>query len=395
LQEGGFYLCHNIPQLIQAILSDLGQAIDWEELGASQGNIEQAIRSFYKKQFVKDYDPDDEEWENWEDNDDELESGEARLYPKQVQANGLVELLGAYLAIPYARAGFQDYPVITPNSLIKQPEEEEYDPGEEGFDPQFETKHQNYSEFYTWLVKQFDAVAGQFPIDIKIEDNDLIKLEDQELELSLPNLAETLAEMMGTNITNQALNNAILSVLLRNLAETGSNRVLNIKQYALQEAMSEYLGYKTGQGKQTVPFTFNPLDVVADEENEGIESLAKAIESKEIEITVDKNVDGETLEQKLSTLIEAARITKAQSFRTIDAQGNIKQQLTDIIKRGGDFLDNENEPDDDGKTKFERWLENIEQGFTNEPGVEETDRPYGKDRSRRPKIRKVGEEEQS
>ncbi|MFP4693823.1 MAG: hypothetical protein ACLFM2_08180 [Halothece sp.] len=376
LQEGGFILCHNIPQLLQAILTDFNEAFNLSELSASNFNLEDKLREMVKSQFS-------------DDDDDEVEDGEA-LEAREVKVSGLLNLISAYLAVPYARAGFQDYPVKTPKSFVRQEGEEDYDPDDEGFDPKLEVKHQNYSEFYSWFMKEVDSLAGQFPIDIEIEDNDLIKTGNQKLEISLPNIAETLAELVGIGATNQALSRAVLNTVLRDLTETGSARTLGIKNNYMLQAISEYLGYKVGKKEIEVPFTFNPVDTVDKKDSKidhkGEESLQKALEPKTIKMDVEDNIDDRTLEQSLDILIEGARIVKAQNYRTVDAKGDVKQQLKSIIKRAMEFIDSDDSGIND--IDFDQWLEEVENEFSNTT-KSEPDQPYGKDRKRRPKIRRV------
>lgn len=398
IDKGGYYLVHNIPQLIQALLEDLNSAFSIEDLGASKLNIEKELRKIVNRQFFNKEEDDDEDFDPFEDftdDDDEKEDDEERLTPKDIKTKGLLNLAVAYLSLPYARLGLHDYPVRTPKLLLREKEEDDYDPDEpeEGelpeFDENVETHHQNAARYWSWYLEQFDALIGQFPIEIDIEDNDLIKTGDQKLELRLPNLAETLAEIVGTNVTNQAYITALLSAVIKNLGETGSTRILGIKNNAILDAIQEYLGFDVDQNLENVPFSFNPIDSVETEEKIGDESLETALSPKDIKVDVIKNTDEDTLEGKLSILIEAARMYKGQNFQSINLNNDPKGQILELLKRGFDIVDNQEVSSED----FSQWLDKVESEFSNAPGKQNSEKPYGKDYDQRPRIREIGEQE--
>ena len=49
----------------------------------------------------------------------------------------------------------------------------------------------------------------------------------------------------------------------------------------------------------------------------------------------------------------------------------------------------ENSDDDKVKSKFDEWLTEFEEGFTSRSDIRDPSRPWGRDRSQRPRINKL------
>lgn len=302
--------------------------------------------------------------------------------PEQTGSDGniisynLIDYITDINAVPYYRLGAGEFPAQVPPSLSAEDDEE---------DPKQIT---NYGKLFEWYIEQFDALTGQFPIEIDIEDNDLVKTGGQKLEIRLPNISETLSDLIGHNVMTNAKVDALLQASLSNLGETGSTRILGIKNNSLLWAISDYLGFAVEQELETVPFSFNPIDTVSNENQEGDESISTALTPKEQDIEVTRYTDKDSLESQLAILVEAARIIKGSHFRGIDIKNNPKGQITDILKGALDLV-----KDVDGEEEdFSQWLDKIENEFGNSSIKENPDKPYGKSYERRPKARDISTE---
>ncbi|MDJ0844982.1 hypothetical protein [Crocosphaera sp.] len=90
-----------------------------------------------------------------------------------------------------------------------------------------------------------------------------------------------------------------------------------------------------------------------------------------MEISYDDYDDDTTAEIQIKELIEAARIIKAKSTRSVnlDDLRGLKSLFTSAL----DILNNSD--DDKLKSKFEDWLEEFEDGFTQRSDIKDPSRP--------------------
>lgn len=354
------------------------------------------------------------------------EDGKPTYKPQAWRMDSLLDYFTSLISVVFWKLGLNEIPVKVPKNLAELPKLDEIQ-GERDLDktyfnsddkanlyqdeenPDFEKieeslseelKEKYYQEVYslselaTWQTKQLDNVLGSFPIEIDIKDNDLIEVGEQGLKISLPNLAETLAELVGNSIEQQAVVDALMNITLRNLQETGSSKMQAVKNNYQLEAIADYLGFKLAKKKKKVQFTYNPLygSDKKESEKEEKESLTEALEPTEVEIDIIDFDDETSLEEHMMTLVEAARITKAANWRTVDPN-NIKA-LKDLFLDAGKLLNNEEEPPPgkkEDKQDFDLFLEDVEKGFTTTPGITDDKNPYGKNYERRPRIREIGE----
>jgi hypothetical protein len=238
-------------------------------------------------------------------------------------------------------------------------------------------------ELIMWLSKQLDGLIGAFPIRINVTDTDLIEEGNQSKQISLPNLSEAIAEMVGQNITMQGYTEALFNIAMRNLQETGSTRIQAIRSHYSIESIADYLGFKVSKTKKKVPFTYNPI--YQNKENEK-PNLTESLKPTELDVDIEEYTEKVTLEAEILLLLEAARIIKARFWRPVDLE-NIKN-LKDLFLAGKDLLDDKKDKDD--KSDFEKFLEKVEDGFVNETGIKDATKPYGRDRNNRPRIKEIG-----
>jgi hypothetical protein len=268
------------------------------------------------------------------------------------------------------RLGADQYPVNVPVSLTGR--------------DLATTQIQSLTEFQSWQTKQLYNMVGRFPINIKIEDTDLIKTGNQSADLEFENLSETLAEMMYLLIEGRSKNDALLNITLKNLIETGSTKKQAITSYRLLQAIQSYLGFKTKQKTEQVRLTFNPL-VGSDGASE---SLSRALQNSEVTIKIEEEDEDHTLEEKLLTLLEGARIIKGRFWEKLTPQdvGKWVQNIKDLAGA----IDGTSSGGTGELSDFDSYLEQVERGFTDVSGNSETIYPYGREYDQRPRIRELG-----
>jgi hypothetical protein len=335
--------------LIPKIYEILGGNI-WESEPFSQGEV--LIEGWLRSAGLKQYE------EGTENN--------------KISPQNLPDLMRHYFATLYFRSGFHRLPAEVPETLIEKKDNQNNEP----------YLISDSLHFQEWQTRQLDALLGQFPIEIELEDSDLIKVGDQKLKISLPNIAETLAELTGLSILIKSFLEANLNASMRTLAEVGSTRKQAIINHYLTASIQDYLGFKATKKTIDVDFLFNPK-VGTDP---GIpELISEALKSTTQKVEIEESDDEHSLEAQMTTLIEAARIIKAVYWRKVNP--NDPNELKSFFKSIVDTLEKEGEVKDD---EFDEFLEKVEDGYINQPGMIDTVNPYGRPYDQRPKIRKLG-----
>lgn len=254
---------------------------------------------------------------------------------------------------------------------------------------------QNLAQFISYTVKQLDALAGKYPIDIQIEDSDLTQEGNQTQELKIPNIAEALAEILGILLILRSESDANLSATVRGMIEAGSAKQAATLAVDYGKANAEFLGYKGKQVKTTIPMAFNPNE----------EKLDKILFHTTLDTKTWENDDKQDLNDLFAPLLELAAMWKAQNFRKVGT-ADTSTVLRNILRSGPSLvnaIDNFKNnppapPNQDPNTpppakpinEWDQTLEEIEQGFINKSGISDTLHPYGRELERRPRIREIG-----
>ncbi len=251
---------------------------------------------------------------------------------------------------------------------------------------------QNLAQFISYTVLQLDALTGKFPVEIEIEDADLTEQGNQPQRVKLPNIAETLAEIVGLLLVLRSESDATLSASIRTLIEAGSAKQAATIATEYAQANAEYLGYKGKQANRDLPMAFTP----------GKEKIDELLTETTIKYKGWENDDSENLNTHLAPLLELAAMWKAQNFRNLGT-ADPQEALLALLARGGalsQLMENfkkeqeaANPPDPNTPKDPNTWdgfLEQAEQGFIAQAGITDNLHPYGRDFERRPRIREIG-----
>lgn len=248
------------------------------------------------------------------------------------------------------------------------------------------------AEYNAYIVRTLDAIAGQFPIEINVEDTDVTQEGNQSVSFKLPNLAETLAEILGVLLVLRTESSATLDISSRALLETVASKNSAIKAYYAALANSEFLGYKIKWRDELVPCSIDPSQ-------EKLDLLLKDTNQKLSVLDCD---DRDNLQKMLAPLLLMSARWTAQNVRTFRGD-NIVDQIKDILKIAGELpkdfdkvVKQEQGKDENGNPKpakqddFDVFIEDVETGFNRLAGVQDITKPYGRPYENRPRIRKLG-----
>lgn len=230
----------------------------------------------------------------------------------------------------YTRMGCEQYPVEVPQTLYGRNDKSQ--------------KLEDIPSLFAWWVYQFDALIGEWPIKVLIEDEDPTTLENQQREIELPNLAEATAELFGLTYKSDVTNDVLMEMLLRLIPEIIGikNASLITQDYA--KANASWLGYKGNPEKRKIPYNFDA---------EKLDSLPQLMSSCEKEIIGWKDDDSENLVSYLQRLMFSAGIVKAALMRDknqvasyIDSLRSLWNDLGETDDRWDDFIRRLDNPED-------------------------------------------------
>lgn len=209
------------------------------------------------------------------------------------------------------RLGTDSYPVSYPKSLLT-------DRGEG------QVKLESLTALIDWFVGEFDALIGEFPAEIEIEDIDPTKAGNQKKKVKLPNLAESIAEIYGLTLRQSVDSDVTISFLLRLATETmaAKNAAIVAQDYA--RANASYLGYKGNKVERIIDYAFDPTKA------DSIDGILNETTKKLLGWEED---DPETVAAYLQKLMFAAGIIKAVFFRGGALQGQLLKEAGNLINR--------------------------------------------------------------
>lgn len=267
--------------------------------------------------------------------------------------------------------GIDEYPATVPDSFINR---------RGGFLGQIQPPNNiqvpSLTKLFEWYVKRFDELMGEWEIPIEIKDSDPTTPGDQNLGFALPNLAEAIAEMMLLLLQVNINSETLVNMNTRTMIEVGQDKQQNFKSYMMTSAIADYLGFKYEEKSHKLPMLF---DI-------GKEDYDQLLKETEVNVVAPEFDGKQNFQEALHRLLEGAAITKAANFRKLKNNDQMKEQIVALLKGYAKTKKAVNNTVED----FDQFTQNAEVGFTNESGITDTTRPYGRDYSERPRIREIG-----
>lgn len=229
----------------------------------------------------------------------------------------LIDLVRNSLTPIFYHAGLHQFPATVPQSLLT------YSDGQT-------TSINNVTDLLGWLVKQLDALMGQFPIEIEIEDADPLQEGNQTKKIELPNLSEAIAELYGLAITSSTNSDVAINMLMRLVAEVigTKNATLITQDYA--KANASYLGYKGNPKRREVDYSFDPTK---------LDTLDQLLKESKGYIQGWEEDDKNSVAEYLQKLMFASGVIKAAFFRDSKLIDNLKKEVEDLATGSKDADD--------------------------------------------------------
>ena len=157
--------------------------------------------------------------------------------PAPVEIVSLPRLVAAISAGVYYKAGLHRLPAQLPETLT-------------GGNRQRPVE--SLAEMLEWIIKNFDAVVGQFPVSIEV------KGAERSQRIEMKNVAEAIAELAGLAVTIAADTDAAVTAGIKSMAEASKagNAAIIAQDYA--KATAQYLGYRGNEFERKVKTNFTP-----------------------------------------------------------------------------------------------------------------------------------------
>lgn len=215
------------------------------------------------------------------------------------------EELEDMIAQIYLKVGVPDFPFQVPQTIYGRSDKV--------------SKLKSIPEIFAWLTYQMDALVGEWPVAIEIEDTDPTKKGNQRFRADIPNVAEGIAELFGLAYKTDTQTDILTEMVLRLVSEVISIKNSSIVTQDYVKANASFLGYRGNARRRRVPYSFDPAKL--DDFNGLLTSTTKDVVG-----WVDD--DPETVVSYLQHLQFAAGIIKAAFMRP----GGEARELLDSIR---------------------------------------------------------------
>lgn len=159
---------------------------------------------------------------------------------KELTVKNLIELNTAIASVNYFRSGHHRLPATAIQSLLNTSEGNQ------------ELKIYDSLSFQEWIVRNLDALMGEFPLKLKYKN------DNGKQEVSFTNLSEVLIETIGLllSLADDSNNNLALTSKAMIEARAAANAAITATDYAAANA--EYLGYRGKEVEKEIKVSFTP-----------------------------------------------------------------------------------------------------------------------------------------
>lgn len=218
----------------------------------------------------------------------------------ELVATNLLDLINTYEAVNFYRNGFHRLPAKTLKSLIND------------VDGNQEITIYDAFSWQEYLIKQIDALVGEFPIKMKYYGtDDQGEVTEQDIELN--NISVAIAEILALNLGMARDTDTAVNVGMKTLIEARNAANAAIVGVDYSRANAEYLGYKGNQVEREVKCTFTPKAT----------NLKNTLKPSTQKIIGWDYEDRETLIEVIKKTLVGTEIIKAALFHPYQPGGSV------------------------------------------------------------------------
>lgn len=227
----------------------------------------------------------------------------------------------------YDRLGCEDdYPLSLPENLAS--------------DSTVNVQIETVPALLAYLLEQIDAVVGQFPFTVQIDDTDPNTPGNQTETIEIPNIAEGLAEVFQLVYSTDYESSIHTNMLMRLASEVVATKISSLVTQDWVQANASYLGYRTAQRVRKVPNNFNLLEPA---------NMEQYLKTDVVEFKGVEEVDQHSVYEWLELVAKHAQYASAPVRRT-------DGQINDLKERVQSFKENLSE---DKAQDWEDFIESL------------------------------------
>ena len=237
------------------------------------------------------------------------------------EVRSLIQVMDALHAVNRHRAGHQRFPARLPKDLTNDGNDDDT------------VSLLDDASLQEWMIKQFDAWFGAYPIKLKYKD-----ANNTEKQLKFENQAELMAEMMGMLLSINADTDLLQDLGMKTIIEAIAARMTAMQAYDYAKANSEFLGYQYKQESKDIEIAINPK----------AKNLKAFLQESTQKVSRFKWVDQDTLIEIARQLLIGVNIIKGAFWRSYNLfrddlpgdriKANRQKQKTNDDKDWNDFV---------------------------------------------------------
>lgn len=201
-------------------------------------------------------------------------------------------------------------------------------------------------QFVAWLARNIDAISGQYPITLEIEDTDPITQGNQSQTISLPNQAEAMAELFGLAYEANTNSELMVNMLFRLIPEVVAAKNSSLTSQDYTQAITNWLGFRTKNVQREIDSNFNPLTP---------NSLIDFLSPSKYKVQGIEDDDPHTLVEWVQQFKFAAGLVKASLFRGSDLETELSDEVKSVV----------DEQLDDNSEKWEEFIDALNRDISN------------------------------
>lgn len=238
----------------------------------------------------------------------------------------------------------------------------------------------DYPEAFGYLLDRIDELIGQFNIDIEIEDTDPVTQGNQTAKISIGNISEGIAEIIGL-IYGLGISQKIgTEASVKSLITLGMVQRTITEIDAVTEEIFDHLEIPMKEVEREIDLEFSP----------GVKNFDAFFKPSKERVKVPERLQGKnapTLQDQLDILIQAATIIKSRGFKKVNPYQDIGAQVVGNLASGllDKYVLNNSEdpnktPDPNKKSDFDDFIDDVQENFKKyeKPGevdLEKSDNP--------------------
>lgn len=256
----------------------------------------------------------------------------------------LVTAIAALNAPTYMRLGLHRFPAKVPKSML-----------DDGKAVELPEVIEEYGQWFEWFIKQFDALMGEWPIDIQIKDKNGSK------PLKFENLAECLSELTGLIV--QTAVDADTGVNMGSHAVVEASKAGNAAIIAQRNAdiLISFFGIRTDGDIIEVKSTITPGKLDEANNSQDGHGIAEFLQPSIQYLQVRKETDPFDFQAVMQRILQNSEMARQAVYHEVNPDKGKNGMTGDYIRRQKAY-DKQEPPE-----KLRAYKKAIEDKYNNDP----------------------------